>query len=128
MSEATDPLAWAEKAEEDLTVVRFSLRRKDPLTPMACFHAQQAAEKYLKAALVARTVVVPKTHDLVLLNRLCADVGFISGIHEDDLDVLSMQAVKARYPGDAPTLEDAREALATAKLVRQVTRGWLGLT
>jgi hypothetical protein len=39
MSDPIDPLAWIERAEEDLLMVRSALRRKVPLTRSACFHA-----------------------------------------------------------------------------------------
>ena len=52
MSGIADPLAWVERAEEDYAIARFALRRKPPFTYSACFHAQQCAEKYLKALLV----------------------------------------------------------------------------
>jgi HEPN domain-containing protein len=53
MSEPTDPLAWVQRAEEDYAIAAASVRRKQPWTYGACFHAQQCAEKYLKAILVA---------------------------------------------------------------------------
>ena len=54
MSESTDPLAWVHRAEEDWLLARSALRRKVPLIYGATFHAQQCAEKYLKALLVSR--------------------------------------------------------------------------
>ena len=41
---------WIEKAEGDFTTAGRELRaRKNPNYEAACFHAQQCAEKYLKA-------------------------------------------------------------------------------
>jgi len=57
MSDVTDPLSWVERAEEDYALARLSLRQKKPLAYGACFHAQQCAEKYLKAILVSRGTV-----------------------------------------------------------------------
>ena len=53
MSDPTDPLAWVHRAEEDYLLARSALRRKVPLTYGTTFHAQQCAEKYLKALLVS---------------------------------------------------------------------------
>jgi HEPN domain-containing protein len=53
MSEPTDHQAWVVRAEEDYVLSRSALRRKAPLLYGATFHAQQCAEKYLKALLVA---------------------------------------------------------------------------
>jgi len=75
MSEINNPHAWAEKAEEDFTLARSALRRKKPLITGACFHAQQCAEKYLKALLVSKRMGFPMTHDLLLLNNLCSSAG-----------------------------------------------------
>jgi HEPN domain-containing protein len=41
---------WVAKAEEDyLAALDLARRRKRPLWSGVCFHAQQCAEKYLKA-------------------------------------------------------------------------------
>ncbi len=60
---------WLEKAEEDLEVVAVILREDAPPSA-ACFHAQQAAEKFLKALLAYRKKAVRKIHDLVRLGRM----------------------------------------------------------
>jgi len=45
-------LEWVDKAEGDLITARREYRaRKSPNYDAVCFHAQQAAEKYLKAYL-----------------------------------------------------------------------------
>lgn len=127
MSEVIDPLAWVARAEEDYLLARSALRRKKPLVYGACFHAQQAAEKYLKAALVAKRQVFPKTHDLLALGELCAEAGLSLAFDPDRLDILSSYAVRVRYPGEEPTPEEAREALEIAKSVRHLVRRSLGL-
>jgi HEPN domain-containing protein len=38
--------------------------RQDSPTDTVCFHAQQCVEKHLKALLVLRAIVFPKTHDI----------------------------------------------------------------
>lgn len=58
---------WLLKAEEDYeAALLLSRRRKKPLLNSACFHSQQAAEKYLKSYLSLKGVRSSKTHDLVL--------------------------------------------------------------
>jgi len=127
MSDETDPLAWVERAEEDYAVLRASLRRKKPLLYSACFHAQQCAEKYLKAILVSRGAAFPKVHDLLLLRDLCEQVGVLVAVEAQHLNTLSDHAVRARYPGDDPTPDEAREALAIAQTVRRFARRFLGI-
>ncbi len=127
MSDATDPRVWAEYAEEDYAMARMALRRKQPLTHSACFHAQQCAEKYLKALLVAKGEIFPKTHDLVTLNNLCTRAGILLGVDSAQLHTLSLYAVQARYPDEELILDEAKEALETTKAVRRFARQLLGL-
>ncbi len=128
MNEITDPLAWVASAEEDYQLAVSALRRRKPLTYGACFHAQQCAEKHLKAALVSKGQVFPKTHDLIALSEMCAQAGIFLAMSADALDLLSSYAVQARYPGAAlPTPQEAREALEIGKTVRRFVRKFLGL-
>lgn len=122
-----DPLAWAEKAEEDWELAKSILRRKKPFTGMACFHAQQCGEKYLKAILIAKGTEFPKTHDLVILTNLCENCGVLVGLEAEALDTLSSFVARTRYPGEEPTIEDAREALEITKSIRKFARAWFGL-
>jgi HEPN domain-containing protein len=125
MSDTNDPLAWVKHAEEDYLLALSALHRKKPLTFGACFHTQQCAEKYLKAMLVAKGISFPKTHDLLLLDGLCQKSGILVGIEAKQLNTLSDCAVRARYPGDEPMPEEARESLEIAKTVRRFARRWL---
>ena len=127
MTEANNPLAWVRRAEEDFTLARAALRRKQPLASGACFHAQQCAEKYMKALLISRGAEFPRTHDLLLLNNLCSANGILLEIEPRHLNTLTDFAVRTRYPGNDPTAEDAKEAIALAKLVRTFARKFLGV-
>lgn len=127
MSEANDPFAWVERAEEDFILARTALRRKQPLAYGACFHAQQCAEKYMKALLISKGADFPKTHDLLMLNNLCSSNGIFLEVDAKHLNTLSDYAVRTRYPGNDPTAEDAQEAIELAKLVRSFSRKFLGL-
>jgi HEPN domain-containing protein len=62
---------WVEKAEHDRTnaVHTLTLETRCPFDT-ACYHAQQCAEKYLKAQLVLLGRDFPKTHDLGVLVAL----------------------------------------------------------
>lgn len=83
-----------------------------------CFHAQQGAEKLLKAVLIARSVTPPRTHDLVHLCRLLAEhVPSWDWSHEE-LYLLTRGAIDYRYPGDAATSDEARDSLEVAERLR----------
>lgn len=125
MNDPTDPAAWVALAEDDLTMARSALRRRQPLWHMAAFHAQQCAEKYLKALLVRTRRPFPRTHDLRALHTLCADAGIALPIERDVLDAPTAHAVWARYPGEGPNPQEARNAVATARSVRRLARSTL---
>ena len=70
---------WVVKAEEDyLAAVDLSRRRKRPLWSGVCFHAQQCAEKYLKARMEEASLAIPRTHDLEVLLFGLEDVNVLS--------------------------------------------------
>lgn len=127
MSEINNPRAWAEKAEEDFMLTQLALRRKKPLITGACFHAQQCAEKYMKALLVSKGASFPMTHDLLLLSDLCSEAGIFLEIDPMLLNNLADYAVRTRYPGEGPTLADAKEAMETVKLIRMFAKNFLGI-
>lgn len=58
---------WVEKSEDDWAVVQQLMQVPNPIYDAVCFHAQQCAEKYLKAFLEEHSIVFPKTHDLIEL-------------------------------------------------------------
>jgi len=62
---------WVEKPEADYRVASAQWQSADPVWDAICFHAEQCAEKYLKAWLVEQGADFPKTHDLELLAKLC---------------------------------------------------------
>ena len=116
---------WLAKAENDLLNADNNLKSEIVPYDTVCFHCQQAAEKLLKAYLVARGVPPPFTHDLLLLLEkiipYCPDTETL----RDDLALLMPYAVGVRYPDELflPTQEDAREARQAAQHVL----GWLKL-
>jgi HEPN domain-containing protein len=120
-------LEWVEKAEGDfLTAQRESRVRHSPNYDAVCFHAQQTAEKYLKATLQEHDVLIPKTHLLMDLLGLCVKLDPSYHLLHVDLTVLEGYAVKFRYPGEAAEKDEARKALRAAKAVRGFVQGRLG--
>jgi HEPN domain-containing protein len=127
MSTPRDPLAWVAKADEDYHALTQVLPNTRPLTAIGCFHAQQTAEKYLKALLVAHGCPFPYTHDLDASHRLCAGIGGASLLADDDVDLLAAYAVGVRYPGPTPSRSEARRAFLAARRIRRRCRRPLGL-
>ncbi len=127
MTEVNDPRAWAASAEEDFVLARTALQCKKPLASGACFHAQQCAEKYMKALLISKGADFPKTHDLLMLNNLCSAAGIFLEIEPKHLNTLTDYAIRTRYPGEGPNAKDAKEAIELTKLVRRFAKKFLGL-
>lgn len=109
--------AWVRKAEADLRAAELLLHADTPLTSQVCFHAQQAAEKSLKALLVWNHRPLSKTHDLAKLGKLCVDIDQKLGPAARRVAPLTEFAIESRYPGDweDPSLSEAREALVLAR-------------
>jgi HEPN domain-containing protein len=111
--------AWLQHARSDLQLARVALRARDVLPEGACFHAQQCAEKALKALLLQREIPFPRTHSIeVLLDLLKTDgINIPNGV--DEAFALSEYAIQTRYPGEwePVTKKEARRAIEQAGLV-----------
>ncbi len=119
---------WVDKAESDYNGAGLLFRaRKRPSYDGACFHAQQCAEKYLKARLQEAAIPFPRTHDLVQLLDLVVGVEPALDPLRPRLDLLSKAVVEVRYPGRTANKTDAKEALATARDARAIVRAGLAL-
>jgi HEPN domain-containing protein len=119
---------WLAKAEGDVATAKREVRaRKTPNYDASCFHAQQAAEKYLKAFLLQHDVAFPRTHNLIELLELCLPVDTRFEIHRHDLVVLDRYAVTYRYPGESAGQEDAQTAVRAMSRIRAFVRAILGL-
>ena len=113
-----DPREWLRRARSNLARSQ-GLVTPDMLFEDACFDAQQAVEKALKALLVLRGVQVPRTHAISELITMLAELGFDIPGDVQEAAVLTDYAVAARYPGPSePVLiEDHEQAVAIAKAV-----------
>jgi HEPN domain-containing protein len=85
----------------------------------ACFHAQQAVEKYLKAVIASAGLPIPRSHNLELIYNQCLTVEPALTLDRTELSNLTPYAVELRYnPGFWPDQVMAQEALATVDRVR----------
>jgi HEPN domain-containing protein len=120
---------WVEKAEGDfVTARRERYARRTPNYDAACFHAQQMAEKYLKAFLQEHQMSIPRIHDLVELLTICQPVEPSFILVESELKSLNGYAVGVRYPGQTVIKDDAVQAVRQASVVRKFVREKLGLS
>ena len=113
---------WFAKAEADLRAAEMVLNAEDPVTDIACYHAQQCAEKYLKGYLVSREIPFRFVHELAYLTRLCMDVDSDFASLLGPAAELQDYASDVRYPLEgvsALALQDARGAIERARLIRE---------
>jgi len=118
---------WIDKAEGDCATAGRELHAyRRPNYDAVCFHAQQTAEKYLKAFLQEHGVDFPKTHSLVELLEIALPVDASFELQRGLLVQLERYAVRYRYPGESADKDEARSALRSAKGIRAFIRRRLG--
>jgi HEPN domain-containing protein len=120
---------WVAKAEQDLRASEALFAADPPLLYAACFHAQQAAEKYLKAQLTWLQVEFPKTHVIEQLLDLILRAGVAAASSLSEASELTPYGVDVRYPADQPepTPEETRRAVELARKVQAAVSGALPL-
>jgi HEPN domain-containing protein len=113
---------WMEKAKRDLRMAQLAARDEHPMWDQACFHAQQAGEKTLKAALVACESNVPRTHDIIVLADQLLDLLPLLNDHMESLAMLNQFGVAPRYPSwlADETQDEAEAAIETALLIMKL--------
>ena len=110
---------WVAKAEGDFATAGRELRaRRLPNYDAVCFHAQQIAEKLLKAFLQEHGSAFPKTHNLIALVELCLPIDGSFEVQRDALIWLDRYAVQFRYPGESAERDEARRAYNLATQFR----------
>lgn len=122
-------LEWIDKAEGDwISAQRERRARKLPNFDAAAFHAQQCAEKYLKARLEEAGIPFGKTHNLIALVTLVLAVEPTWTILQSHLNALNVYAVAYRYPVFSASKADANDAVKACREVRRQIRQGFGLT
>ena len=122
-----DAQTWLRYAEEDLEAAEAFSGRPGFAPRVACYQAQQAAEKALKAVLVAEGRDPVLTHHLRVLQDLVAPGTRVASLNVD-LDALSRWHIQGRYPGDwgEATRDDALAAIGVARSVVEAAREDVG--
>ena len=121
------PREWLRYARSDYLLA--SIRRpKGVMLDVLCYHAQQAAEKAIKAVLLHKRVEFPLTHNLkTLLEYLPVSVQSPASVAE--AAKLTQYAVSARYPDDTEpvtTEAERQESLCHARAVLRWARNIVG--
>lgn len=117
--------SWFMRSDEDLALIEVLLKEESFFPNPICFHAEQAAEKYLKGFLAHREMHVRKVHDLEILVEDCKKVDQSFEEILDDARFLNQFYVESRYPDGyvAFSSEDAKEAYSAAKKIKEFVVG-----
>jgi HEPN domain-containing protein len=121
---------WLKKGEKDLLTATHELSfGKDAVTESACFHCQQAVEKFIKGYMVFLDIEVTKTHEIGELITKCQGKDVEIAKFKEKADNLTDYAVEIRYPEapEAPALEEAQEALKVAESIKGFVRKKTGI-
>jgi HEPN domain-containing protein len=116
-------LLWMSYADEDMDLANYAMKMPGIRSyRLIAFHAQQCAEKYLKAYLVYQDIDFPYTHDIRKLFKLCGNAIWIEKIKS--AEELTPFAVTTRYPmlDEKVTENEAIEAVNMASMVRKTIR------
>jgi len=117
-------IQWLEFADGDLRLARHGLTLTSGVPyRLIAYHAQQCAEKHLKAFLVYHEIDFPYTHNIGRLLELCAEKGdWARDLPE--ADELTPFAITARYPSEqeAVTREESLRTIEIALKVRETIR------
>ena len=112
---------FLERADADLAAVRALEGIGNVPDEILGFHAQQCAEKLLKAVLTAEGVEFPRTHSIRFLLDLLSDHGLAPPTPLHAVTELYPYAVQLRY--DA-ALEDEPLDRASTRTLLESLRAW----
>jgi len=122
------PELWLQYAADDLKSSKVLL--SEGVYNIACFHAQQAVEKMLKAFIAAYERPIPRTHNLIRLHKICEDLlGSKLELDDEKLLLLNDIYIDSRYPADfgvlpsgQPGEQEAKIAYCNAKDIDKILR------
>ena len=130
MADPTIVREWLEKANEDFNFATSSLRDGSGFYAQLCFHFQQAAEKYLKAYIIANNLNFDRVHDLVHLLKTCSAHSMEFCELKEECILLNTAYIETRYPVHWPieyTRETALQAQNAAENIARKVRERLGM-
>ena len=119
---ASNRSEWVARAENDWKTIGAVLSLEDPPFDVAAFHAQQAAEKYLKAFLLDRGWKLRKTHDLIDLLSDCVKYDEALQCLSPQCQELNPYVLSGRYPVAAVTESGCKSAVTGAEFIRSEIR------
>lgn len=110
---------WMKYAKADLDTAKHLEETMHPKPlEIICYHCQQAAEKALKAFLVANEIDPPRIHGLDQLCEMCKNIEQSFSEIEKHCGELTTYGIAPKYPHGTEIFEtDATRALKYAKII-----------
>lgn len=110
------------RAERFLVDAEFDL--KDGAYEIAVFHAEQAAQLFLKAKILSFGVEFPKTHEISKLLEILEKLGMekVKEIKEEKniIELLEFAYISSRYLPFSISKEEAQKAIKFVKKLRRL--------
>lgn len=122
---------WMASADEDIETAVLTAEAVPPKRRAAVYHAQQAAEKALKAYLTRHDCPFDLTHRLPLLVELCIRVDKEFEAWRETAEILTPYATRFRYPGppgspQTPDPDEVRDAISQSHAILDFVRTRIG--
>jgi HEPN domain-containing protein len=117
---------WFRKGDEDFEFAAVTLKEKKIFFAQICFHFHQAAEKYLKAFIIAYELEFRRIHDLLMLLKICSSADPTLEQLREACEYLNVFYIETRYPVHWPTSfssQEAAKAFEAADQIRTVITG-----
>jgi HEPN domain-containing protein len=116
----------ATNAERDAVAVERMAPDREIADEIVGLHAQQAAEKYLKAVLAYRGITYRRVHSITYLLGVLEDHEVAAPPRASELEAFTPWAPQARYDHDADATLDRQAAVELVDGVRIWAAGELG--
>jgi HEPN domain-containing protein len=116
----------ATNAERDAVGVERMAPDREIADEIVGLHAQQAAEKYLKAVLAYRGITYRRVHSITYLLGLLEDHEVAAPPRASELEAFTPWAPQARYDHEADATLDREAAVELVRGVRTWAAGELG--
>ncbi|RYE38011.1 MAG: HEPN domain-containing protein [Sphingobacteriales bacterium] len=111
---------WLHKADNDVASAKRLIEIEPAILDNACFHCQQAIEKFIKAYLIFNGIDIQRTHNIIFLLSEAAKFDSVFGdIETHDINTY---AVQGRYPDMSviPELEEAKTYYELALEIKEL--------
>jgi len=126
-TDSIDVNKWIHFAQMDFDCAASLGKNFRPPLEIVCYHCQQAAEKILKAYIIAKTnALAEKTHHLKTLLKVCVPYCAEFDNFRNICDKLTPYITVTRYPSIIePTEHDMKRAIKDANEILEFTKSKL---